>query len=162
MPPRIWTHRNAKDSYNQYMKRLLIIFLILLTTSCDWISKSKTDQNTKHPLRTVVHKLAQAYNTKNLDVYFTYFDQNVNVFSTNGLGTARTVNGLQDFKGYTKSTHKAKFIKLEILDGLIHEPWVFTKQKLFIDKNILVSVVGYRVEKDKVVDVMIVNEQKIK
>lgn len=141
------------------MKFILLSLVFILTlTHCNWLSFFGSDSPKKHPAIDFIDKVTQDYNDKKLEDYFVHFDPNINVFSTNGLGTARIVNGLKDFKAYTKSSHRAKELKLEVLDYLVHKPWVFTKQRSTINRNVVESVVAYRIENNKIKDIMIINE----
>lgn len=143
------------------MKKIIFaLSLSLFTQSCSWISFFSED-TAESSLFSIVNTSAQLYRERNLEEYFKLFDQNINVFNTNGLGTARVVSGHNDFKSFTRTVHKAKVVDLEILSHFTHNNWVFVKQRSKVNLTVVEAAVGYRIQNGKIADIMIIGEKNM-
>ncbi len=140
------------------MKIVFMTFLIALS-GCDWISSGLRSESDDAIL---VRKAIQAYNDFDEETYASCFSENVNFFASNGLGTTRHVSGQAELKKFHNNLFDMYKPKAEILNLFDISPWVFVHQRTKSSKHTVESSVGYRVDKGKITDVMVVGEKELK
>ncbi len=109
----------------------------------------------------VVEKSVELYNQNKLDEYFKLFDQNINIFNTNGLGTARVASGLEDYKRFIYSMQRNNTVEQTLFEHFTSGDWVFARQRSRVNKMTIEASIGYRIQNDKIVDIMIVGEKTV-
>lgn len=138
-------------------KFILVLFLLL--SSCSWICDTDTGLGNGEKL---IMTAFEHYNSYNEDAYISLFDENVNFFATNGLGTTRFATGKADFKKMNSSIFKAKKTKISIIKMYEVGDWVFVHQYSETPHGPVEASVGYKITKGKIADIMVIGEIRAK
>lgn len=148
----------TNDKVNTKKMKICLFGLLILLSGCDWISFGVRSES---PEATLVRKAIKHYNDHDEKAYGTCFSENVSYFSSNGLGTTRHATGIAEIESFHAGLFKMYKPSVEIVNMFDIPPWVFVHQRTKSSKSTTEASVGYRIEKGKIADVMVVGEKKL-
>lgn len=140
--------------------RIFVFIVILSLVGCSWLNELFSSASDGASVK-VVKKSFEYYNSYNDSEYLALMDPNINYFMTNGLGTTRFASGILEFKTYVSPILRKKKSKIEVLGIFDLTPWVIVHQRTIHEWATLEASVSYKVQGDKITDILILGEKRV-